>query len=274
MKPHFFVPQQVPEFIRAEYPAFVEFLQAYYRWLDEEYSLGNLENLLDIDDTIDSFIEYFRRQLDIAGITVNQSNPLYLKHIKELYMTKGSSISYAFLFKLLFNTQSTTFAPWDKVLIPSNGQWVQEVSILAQLTSGDHALLSGNQITIVDESGRTYETFVTNTNDRGDGTIEVFIKRIKPYDTLLSFTSTVGVSGVILNTTTRAIVEKSGSGFDVGQVFDVTTYGGAGTLIKVKTVDVNGGITAVDIIRFGVGYSTDAVFCIELIGNIVLYNTW
>lgn len=257
MKPHFFVPQQVPEFIRAEYPAFVEFLRAYYQWLEEEYSLGKFEDLVDIDNTVDGFIEYFRRQLDVAGITVNQTNPLYLKHVKELYAAKGSNASYEFLFKLLFNTQSTTFAPWDRVLIPSNGQWVQEVSLLTTITVGHDANLIGNQITITDESGREYKTFVTNTNDRGDGTVEVFIKRITPYDVLTSFTSAMGVEGVILNTTTRAVVERKGSGFDVGQVFDVTTYGGTGTLIKVKTVDATGGITAVDIIRFGTGYSTD-----------------
>lgn len=257
MKPQFFVPQQVPEFIRAEYPAFVEFLRAYYQWLEEEYSLGKFEDLVDIDNTIDGFIEYFRRQLDIAGITVNQTNPLYLKHVKELYAAKGSNASYEFLFKLLFNTQSTTFAPWDRVLIPSNGQWVQEVSLLTKITSGHDANLIGNLITIVDEAGREYKTFVTNTNDRGDGTVEVYIKRITPYDVLTSFTSSVGVEGVILNTTTRATVERQGSGFDVGQVFDVTTYGGTGTLVKVKTVDASGGIMAVDIIRFGTGYSTD-----------------
>lgn len=258
MKPHFHIPQQVPDFVRAEYPAFVEFLQAYYKWFQDEYSLGKIEDLVDLDRTVTDFVQYFRNQLDVAGVTLNQDNPLYLQHIKELYTAKGSTASYEFLFKLLFNKNSNTFAPWEKVLIPSNGQWSQEVSILVNIDTGDHTTLVGTQLFIQDVAGQVYSTFVNNTNDRGDGVVEIFINRITPYDTLTSFRNNLNtVTGTVLNTTTRAVVERAGSGFEIGQVFNVATYGGEGTLIKVKSIDSNGGITAVDIVRFGTGFSSE-----------------
>lgn len=55
---------QVPREIRSEYPEFIFFLEEYYRWLELE---GNahfasicLPNSLDIDRTVDAYLEFFR----------------------------------------------------------------------------------------------------------------------------------------------------------------------------------------------------------------------
>lgn len=45
------VKDQFPEFVRNDYPAFVEFVQAYYKWL-ELYSIDKLDNVVDIDTQI------------------------------------------------------------------------------------------------------------------------------------------------------------------------------------------------------------------------------
>jgi len=56
----------LPSFVRAEYPQFVEFIEAYYRFLEKT---GNTHDVLlnsdewrDIDNTLDVFIPEFKSQ--------------------------------------------------------------------------------------------------------------------------------------------------------------------------------------------------------------------
>lgn len=42
------VKEQFPEFVRSDYPAFVEFVQAYYKWLEIQ-SAGKIEDVVDVD---------------------------------------------------------------------------------------------------------------------------------------------------------------------------------------------------------------------------------
>ena len=64
MRKPLIIPKQVPEFLRAEYPAFVEFMQLYYEWLEQQ-QIGSIESLVDIDKTVDDFIQYFRKEFDV-----------------------------------------------------------------------------------------------------------------------------------------------------------------------------------------------------------------
>ena len=53
------VAQQLPEFIREDYPTFVAFLEAYYEYLESQNS--NLYDIRDIDKTLDNFINYLAK---------------------------------------------------------------------------------------------------------------------------------------------------------------------------------------------------------------------
>lgn len=258
MKTHLSVARQVPEFVRAEYPAFIEFLQAYYKWLEDEYSIGKLRDILDLDSTVDGFLEYFRKQLDIHGITARTDDTSYIKNIKQLYTSKGSFAGIEFLFKILYDKPATVSQPWDVVFKASEGKWSQDSSLLVIITSGSVQNLVGNPIIVSDTDGRTYKTFVRDLNSRRTGVQELFVGRFTPRSRLSTFTSEDGtVTGNILNTTTKAAVQRPGTGFRVGQVFPIDSATGSGSLIKVKSVNAQGGITAVEVITFGTGYATD-----------------
>lgn len=258
MKSYLSVARQVPEFARSEYPAFIEFLKAYYKWLEEEYSIGKIGNVLDLDNTVDGFLDYFRNQLDIHGITARTDDTTYLKNIKQLYTSKGSFAGIEFLFKILYNKSAIVSQPWDVVFKASEGKWSQDSSLLVIITKGSIQDLSGNPVIVTDSVGRTHKTFVRDINSRRTGVDELFVSRFTPQSRLTTFTTEDGsVTGNILNTTTRASVQRSGSGFRVGQVFPLDSATGAGSLIKVKSVNEQGGILAVDIISFGTGYATD-----------------
>jgi hypothetical protein len=267
MKSKILVPQQVPEFIQAEYPAFIEFLKAYYEWLDTEVSLGKIEDLVDLDSTLDGFLQYFRKQLDVYGITTATDDRQILKNIKQLYTAKGSTAGFEFLFRILFNKSSSVVQPWEFVFIPSNGNWVQDTSILVTPVNGDVSLLVGNSAVIRDEENRNYRIFVKNLVERADGTVELFVSRFAPQSKLIEIQSiqtlNADVECEVLTSTVRSQVQSGGTGFKVGQVFPITSNGDSGSLCKVKSVDNKGTIKTVEIIRFGAGYTQD--FSVELV---------
>ena len=90
------VAQQLPEFVRANYPTFVLFVEAYYEWLaaNEEVDLTSIR---DIDKTLNDYIKYFKKELahNYPIVSSNfETERFLLKHIKEQYLAKGSEISY------------------------------------------------------------------------------------------------------------------------------------------------------------------------------------
>ena len=126
----------LPTFVREQYPQFVAFLQAYHDFLD--LSQANIQTIQDIDTTLDEFLVHFRRETNADGIIFPQVDERFLiKHIKDLYMCKGTAESYSLLFKLLFNKDVLIKYPWSKTLKTSDGKWEQKMSVFVKPTSGD-----------------------------------------------------------------------------------------------------------------------------------------
>lgn len=251
------VRNQLPEFIREDYPAFVSFVETYYKWLEQQ-SLDKVENLADIDKTVDSFLKYFKNEIDSSGIFNNIDNKLYLRHLKEFYASKGAPESFNFLFKVLFQKESTYIQPWDFVFKPSAGQWKQDNSVLVNFSVDPNPLI-GTIVNLVATDGKKYRTYVNNILYKSGTVYEVFIDRFYgPSDflTIESIFTDESIVGNIVYTTTTLTIERRGSGFEVGQIFDIESAGGRGTVIKIKEVDADGGIRAAEILSFGLGYET------------------
>ena len=260
MKLQHIVPNQLPEFVSTEYPAFVDFLKAYYKWFEEVYSLGKLEDLLDLDLTIDAFLQYFKSQLDVYGVLASSNDRSLLRHIKDLYTSKGSDESFNFFFKAVYDKESSVFHPWDITFKPSEGKWQQDTATSVRVIRGNATSLPGNTVFIVDSNGVKYKTDVRAAIPRaGTELYELIISRFScgPVRFVRVESLNGDFEGTIVDTTIRARVEKAGSGFEAGQIFRITSYGGSGTTIKVKSVTPTGGILAVEIISFGTGYTSD-----------------
>jgi hypothetical protein len=265
------VASQLPEFIRDEYQTFVDFLKAYYEFL--ETTQKDPTTLRDIDNTLDSFITYFKDELaaKIPYSTVDER--FLISRIKDLYLAKGSEASYKLLFRILFNKDITLQYPSTQMLRASDGKWNQDVSIFVKILIGSPQDIVGKLVDVVTQSKvvrvlvdrRQYvEVEVDRAIRISDDTYEFIIDRrffglISIGDTLryLDNNNNLVFNGLILPTTSTLKVEAPGTGFKVGDLYNINNFQGYGSIMKVSEVNSTGGITQAQFIKYGTGYTTD-----------------
>ncbi len=130
----------LPDNIVSDYPLLVEFMTAYYAFMNNTNNPDSIiKNILtynDIDSTIDSFKDHIFNELlvDIPD-SILADRGLLSKHIKELYNKKGTEDSYRLLFRILFNKEIEISYPGDQVLKLSDGKWVQNTSFVCHVST-------------------------------------------------------------------------------------------------------------------------------------------
>jgi hypothetical protein len=141
---------RIPRHQRVRHPRLVEFIRAYFEWMEETrnpfWSLQQFLNLHDIDKTIDEFasnMEYefmfeFPKNLHE---TVNRKT--LLKNIRDFYKSKGTLNSYKFLFRILYNINVEIEYPSEMVFSPSSSNWIQEQVIRCRALSSDQMNVMG-----------------------------------------------------------------------------------------------------------------------------------
>jgi hypothetical protein len=123
-----FVQKQFPAFYNQDGPNFIQFVKAYYEWLDEQgpiYKARRLEQYNDVDTTAQEYIQYFIDKY-MNGIPANilANKALLEKHILDLYRSKGSIEGLKLLFRLLYNLDANIYLPQDDILKTSDGKWI------------------------------------------------------------------------------------------------------------------------------------------------------
>lgn len=164
------IPSQLPEFVRddPDYSNFVLFLQAYYEWMEENKQVTdrtkNISNYMDIDNTLDEFIDYFYNEFlnyfpkDILGDKTKVA-----KIAKELYQSKGTPASYEFLFRVLYNSPVDFFFTKDAVLKASDGIWYISKSL--NLETSDLNFLDVKQYQVFGETSKSIATIENSVFD-------------------------------------------------------------------------------------------------------------
>jgi len=266
------VASQLPEFIRDDYQTFVDFLKAYYEFL--ESTQQDPISLRDLDTTLDTFITYFKSELATSLPYSTVDERFLLSKIKDLYLAKGSEASFRLLFRILFNKTIELDYPATQMLRASDGKWNQDVSVFVNILVGKPEDIVGKLVDVVTQTKiirvlidrRQYvEVEVDRAIRISNNLYELILDRrffgtISVGDTLRYIdpaTNQLVFNAQILPTTSNLIVEKPGSGFKVGDLYNINNYNGYGTIMKVSAVDANGGIALGQFIKYGTGYTTD-----------------
>ena len=88
------------------------------------YVMNTIEQAMDIDTNDEGYLELMQKEIAATiprGVTVNKRT-LY-KQIIDFYRLRGTTDSIEIFFKILFNDFAEIEFPFEKVLIPSSGNW-------------------------------------------------------------------------------------------------------------------------------------------------------
>lgn len=259
------VNSQLPEFIRTEYTTFVAFLEYYYKFLEQDQGalelVQNARQYSDIDQTADSFVNYFlANYAKDLPYSLQVNKPLLIKKIKDLYAAKGSTLSIETLFKVLYDTVASTRHPYDFVLRPSDGKWSLRSSIRVLKTYGSTDDIKDRFLTFT-KNNIKYTVEVVRVKNLSTDLYEVFYrsKLSVPFEindevAVSNGTETI-FTGVIKPTTVGWSITKGGSGFRAGQIFNVAVYGAVDTLVRITKVSSTGSIEALKILNYGYNFT-------------------
>lgn len=261
------VKQHFPQFYWEDGPAFVEFIKAYYEWLqDPENPVGQARSRykqFDIDTASAKFLEHYREKYmwglppDILG---NQR--LLQKHILELYRAKGSQSAIRLLFRLLFNEDIEFYIPSYDIFKLSDNTWNEphyiEITYTDQIdkfhgqaitgsTSGATAVVESYQSRIV--NGRhSYLLYISNIEGTFVPSEVVLVNGIDPLDAPIIKGSVVGVD-----------IQSSTPGFSIGDTV-VSSSGQLPVKIVVSGTYAGQGTLDFQVVQPGTYYTLDAVF--------------
>lgn len=251
------IAHQVPNHVQANYPAFVEFVQAYYDWLKNEHLLNGVETIVDIEETPEQFIKYFKRQLarDIPE-EIHCCRRLFYQKIKDLYNAKGTESAYKLLFRLVYGLESDVVYPSEQVLRASDGRWKQDISLFVSINYGDINDIFEKSVDIQTPVNR-FKIYVNRLVKIADGVYEVFIdKRYSGSITVGSYIITPTVRATVVTTLNSVKILSPGAGFKIGEIFTVSSPSGSPSVVKVMEVLPGGGLKRVQLIQFGYGYKS------------------
>jgi hypothetical protein len=260
-----FIKNQFPQHIAETESLLVPFMEAYYEWMHLENNIydvvNNISRLHSIDESLEKFSDEFAKEyLSNFPTDIVTDKATTIKHINDLYKAKGTPAAVKLLIKLILGKESEIFYPSSQILRASDGEWIQDNSIYVSVTSGDIFSIVGESVKI-STNALSFDTVVEKVRlTKYTGIYEVFLERKLIYDisqgSILSFNDVIAEAQ---STITNYNVLQGGTGFRVGQIFEIASADGSGTVVKIKSITSSGGIKSVQIIRFGYGYQSEFI---------------
>lgn len=268
------IDDQLPDFVREENAEFIQFLTAYYEFLESNNQaqeiLQNLSRYADIDETSELLVEQFFKTYS-ENLTKSDiaDNRFIVKKIKELYANKGTEISYRLLFNILFKETIEFFYPYTVVLKASDGKWSTPYSLKVKQVIENQNIFDFEQTEIIGlTSGATAS--VSSVLKFNVGEFEYYqlvldenslTSNFIPGE-LITATKSFSDEPVVLNlraelyrVVSKITIQESGIGYEIGQPITITDTTGKYARAEISGVDRFGGIKAINVIDSGFEYS-------------------
>jgi len=285
------IPGQLPFFVRNDHPNFVAFLEAYYRYLEQDEKvinrIKNIQTYQNIDLTPDEYANLlYNTFMKYIPENIRADKRLLLKHIKDFYRAKGTEKSVRFLMNILYEAKAgdaevNFYYPKEDILRVSDGKWYIQRSLRIQNTTIDDVA-----DTSLDALQRYFNSTITGETSHATAVIESvnrFYERGLQIDELLlsningSFENgeTIGttfvdefnvtrsvdsvVYGGIIDTVTLTV---PGTGYIIGDPVIIHSNTGNKACVIVSAVSP-GNLAAVSVVTGGAGYQN---------GNPILFS--
>lgn len=248
-----FVEDHFPDFYKESGPEFVAFVKAYYEFLEQdEESLGVARNLLsyhDVDETITAFASKFKEQyLKEIPLDTAVDTSIILKHMMDLYKSKGSARAIELLFRLVYGEEARVVFPSDQVLTASDADY-KEPKYLEVIDNDREYLISlqgkkiEGSISLASAFCDSIATKIVNGREIQVLYISGVEGQFQQGELIATPLRSLEGAPEVLGSLSSISITMGGKDYELGQYFDVTSDTGKGIqgVVKATTlVDATG----------------------------------
>lgn len=286
-----FIESQLPRFYQEEGENFILFIKAYYEWMETESvdhqipdggPVSESRELLgyrDIDETLTKFLIHFQEKY-LYGIPFKTitSKRFLLKHILDVYRSKGTIQCYRLLFKLVYGEDVEIYLPGKDILRASDGIW-KEPRYIELSDSPVLADYVGKTVVGVTSGASAVVENYVRENFSGKNSSILYISNIHPAGADFKVDEPVVIKGQESNT--AAIAEaphilgsldyieifSGGQSFKLGDVFKIASNDldtgkriseGVEGMVKVTETAIGYGSLYFNILDGGWGFTANA----------------
>ena len=264
----------VPSHIRENYPALVRFIRAYLDFLETQNQSAYFQNTLPeqrfIETQQEQFLKGIEKEIGLFVPRRYEADPkLFYNKISELWRSRGSPESIKTFFRIFFDEPVEISYPNEQILIPSNSVWFQESFITIRLQGG--ITVSTDEIEVY-QLFKGEETFIDTLRFEEilPGLIRVYSERI-PFENVnvgdeyvirnKNTSDFISIAEVVLSPNDVSVIVK-GNSWRPGQIirFPGTI---SDTLIRVDSIDNDGGINNLSIVEYGYEHSSSPTLIVS-----------
>jgi len=252
----------VPSHIRESYPALVQFIRAYLDFLETQNQSAYFQNTLPeqrfIETQQEQFLKRIEKEIGLFVPRRYEADPkLFYNKISELWQSRGSPESIKTFFRIFFDEPVEISYPNERLLIPSNSVWFQESFITIESQGGFTAAMDEIEVY---QLFKGEENFVdaSRFEEIVPGLFRVYSEKVlfenvnlgDEYVIRNKNTGDLICIGEVVLSPTAVSVSVKGDSWKPGQVvrFPGTIRD---TLIRVDSVDDDGGINDLSIVEYG-----------------------
>lgn len=256
--PSLLVGSQIPEHISTDYPKFVQFLEAYYDFL-QSYN-NRIEKLRDVTQTADEFVSFLRNEFVSRYPQALIDDRKLIMIIRNLYRSKGTLGAVELLFRIFFNEAIIIQQPGKNILRASDGRWNQEYSITVERKYGEIDFSSPITLRVKNLSGEFFvevERFEiidpTNTRFYFKITSNVVFDSSQYID-IVGDDGKITYRGSLVKSPSRLRIDKPGKNWKLGQVILIKSAFNElspASVARVTGVGENGELSNLEIISYG-----------------------
>jgi len=270
------IERQVPFHVRNDHPQFIRFLEAYYKFTEQEdgvlNTIKNLKDYNDIDKTNQFFAQrlydYFLKEIpeDILA-----DKAIVLKHIKDFYTARGTQKSVNFLLQTLYNKTTKYYLPKQDILKVSDGKWFVERSLrvndvkvngvannnLSGVTNFKNTRITGNTSgasAIVELVDVFYDNGILVNELKISGLLGNFTSAEEIFSLFdyegQTYSLTANLFSGIINSVE---ILNGGSGYILNDTVPIESNTGIGAVVIISSVSA-GGLRGIGVSKAGAGF--------------------
>ena len=249
------VASQFPAFYKEEGPEFLQFIEAYYAWMEttDQMTDGirNLEDYRDISETTDAFIDYFTTTfLPSVPTSILADKKLAVKNVKFFNESRGTFEAYKLMFRAVFGEDIDLNLPADQVLIISDGDWRIDRYVTTVYDDNNYSLIGKGIVGLQSGATALVEDIVRRRIEDKD-IMQILLSNIvgefteKENIRLDSDTNSSGQTPNINVGISQITISAGGARYEAGDVVDLISAenGLFGKVIVTSTEQLNGALT-------------------------------